>query len=164
MGRAKSVPNSEVSSFHRAICTENSNLGPDEVSLFHRMSSIRRVVIHRFHCIAKTMQTRMQKLRTRTQQTPASIVTAWCAACATLECVTKRWKRSDVENFDCFLLPQHFCHSKFPTKRCTECESAKSSTSNSMKARDWVHQVNTTWWLDNRHWAYCSQCPLTFFE
>jgi hypothetical protein len=29
--RAKSVPNSEVSSFHRAICTENSSLGPDEV-------------------------------------------------------------------------------------------------------------------------------------
>jgi hypothetical protein len=51
LGRAISVPNSEVSSFHRAICTENSNLGPDEVSLFHRMSSFHRVAIHTFHCI-----------------------------------------------------------------------------------------------------------------
>jgi hypothetical protein len=48
-GGTKSVPNSEVS-FHRAICTENSNLREDEVSLFHRMSSFRRVVIRRFHC------------------------------------------------------------------------------------------------------------------
>jgi hypothetical protein len=51
LGQAKSVPNSEVSSFHRAISTENRGLGPDEVSLFHRMSSFRRVAIHRFHCI-----------------------------------------------------------------------------------------------------------------
>jgi hypothetical protein len=50
LGRAKSVPNSEVYSFHMAICTENSSLGPDEVSLFHRMSSFRRVATHRFHC------------------------------------------------------------------------------------------------------------------
>jgi hypothetical protein len=42
----------EVSSFHRAISTENSSLGPDEVSLFHRMSSFHRVAIHRFHCIS----------------------------------------------------------------------------------------------------------------
>jgi hypothetical protein len=33
LGWAKSVPYSEVSSFQRAICTENSSLGPDEVSL-----------------------------------------------------------------------------------------------------------------------------------
>jgi hypothetical protein len=52
LGWALSVPNSEVSSFHRAICTENSILGPDEVSLFHRMSSFRRAAIHRFHCVA----------------------------------------------------------------------------------------------------------------
>jgi hypothetical protein len=39
-----------VSSFHRAIFTENNSLGPDEVSLFHRMSSFRRVAIHMFHC------------------------------------------------------------------------------------------------------------------
>jgi hypothetical protein len=32
LGRAKSAPNSEVSSFHTAICTENTSLGPDEVS------------------------------------------------------------------------------------------------------------------------------------
>jgi hypothetical protein len=50
LGRAESVPNSEVSSFHRAICTENSNLGPDEVSFIHRISSFRRVAIHRFQC------------------------------------------------------------------------------------------------------------------
>jgi hypothetical protein len=49
--RAKSVPNSEVSSFQSAICTENSNLGPDEVSLFHSMSSLCGVVIRRFHCM-----------------------------------------------------------------------------------------------------------------
>jgi hypothetical protein len=36
---AKSVPNSEVSSFQGVIYTDNSSLGPDEVSLFHRMSS-----------------------------------------------------------------------------------------------------------------------------
>jgi hypothetical protein len=51
LGPAKGVPNSEVSSFQRAISTENSILGPDEVSLFHRMSSFRRVAIPRFHCI-----------------------------------------------------------------------------------------------------------------
>jgi hypothetical protein len=52
LGQAKGVPNSEVSSFHRAIKTENSSLGPDEVALFHRMSSFRRAAIHRFHCIS----------------------------------------------------------------------------------------------------------------
>jgi hypothetical protein len=51
-GRAINVPNSEVSSFHGAICYENSSLEPDEVSLFHRMSSFHRVAIPRFHCIA----------------------------------------------------------------------------------------------------------------
>jgi hypothetical protein len=55
LGQAKSVPNSQVSSFHMAICTENSTLGPDEVSLFHRMSSFCRVAIHRFHCICKAL-------------------------------------------------------------------------------------------------------------
>jgi hypothetical protein len=49
LGRAKSVLNSEVSSFHSAFCTEDSSLGPDEVSLCHRMSSFHRVAIHRFH-------------------------------------------------------------------------------------------------------------------
>jgi hypothetical protein len=50
LGQAERVPNSEVSSFHRAICTENvSSLGSDEVSLFHRISSFHRVAIHRFH-------------------------------------------------------------------------------------------------------------------
>jgi hypothetical protein len=49
LGRAKSVPTSEVSSFHRAISTENRGLGPDEVSLFQRMSSFCRVAINRFH-------------------------------------------------------------------------------------------------------------------
>jgi hypothetical protein len=53
LGRAKSVLNSEVSSFYRAICTENSFLGPNDVSLFHRMSSFHRVVIYRFHCSSK---------------------------------------------------------------------------------------------------------------
>jgi hypothetical protein len=51
LGRANSVPNSEVSSFYRPICTENSSLEPDQVSLFHRMSSFCRVASHRFHCI-----------------------------------------------------------------------------------------------------------------
>jgi hypothetical protein len=36
---ALSVLSSEVSAFQDAICTENSNLGPVEVSLFPRMSS-----------------------------------------------------------------------------------------------------------------------------
>jgi hypothetical protein len=48
--QVKSVPNSEVSSFQGAICTENISLGPDEVSLFYRMSSFCRIAIHRFHC------------------------------------------------------------------------------------------------------------------
>jgi hypothetical protein len=56
LGRARSVPNSEVFSFHRAINNENSSLGPDEVSLFHRMSLFRRVYIHRFHCTAASLQ------------------------------------------------------------------------------------------------------------
>jgi hypothetical protein len=46
----KSVPSSEVFTFQGAICTENSSLGSDEVSLFYRMSSFRKVAIHRFHC------------------------------------------------------------------------------------------------------------------
>jgi hypothetical protein len=40
-----------VSSFQGAIGTENSSLGPDEVSLFQRMSSFSRVAIHRFQWI-----------------------------------------------------------------------------------------------------------------
>jgi hypothetical protein len=80
--------------------------------------------------------------------------------------VTEGWKRSEVEHFDCFLLPQHFCYCKFLTKRCTESETLKlwllkSSTSNSMKARAWVHQIKPTWWLDNRHWACCTECSFT---
>jgi hypothetical protein len=51
LGPAKSVPIQRCPLFHRAICTENTSLGPDETSLFHRMSSFRRVAIHRFHCI-----------------------------------------------------------------------------------------------------------------
>jgi hypothetical protein len=54
LGQVKSVPYSEVSSFQRAIFTEDS-WGPDEVSLFHRMSSFRRVAFHRFHCISFTL-------------------------------------------------------------------------------------------------------------
>jgi hypothetical protein len=50
LGRDQNVPNSNVSSFQSAICTENSSLGPDGVSLFHRMSSCHRVDIHRFCC------------------------------------------------------------------------------------------------------------------
>jgi hypothetical protein len=50
LGQVKRVPYSKVSSFQDAICTENSSLGPDEVSLFHKMSSFRRVAIHRFYC------------------------------------------------------------------------------------------------------------------
>jgi hypothetical protein len=47
--RVKSVPNSEVCSFQGAICTDNSSLGPEGVSLFQRMSLFRRVAIHRYH-------------------------------------------------------------------------------------------------------------------
>jgi hypothetical protein len=39
LGQHKSVPNLEVSS----VCTENRSLGPDGVSLFHR------VAFYRFH-------------------------------------------------------------------------------------------------------------------
>jgi hypothetical protein len=48
LGQAKRVLYSEVSSFKGAICTENGSLGPDEVFIFHIMSSFRRVAIHRF--------------------------------------------------------------------------------------------------------------------
>jgi hypothetical protein len=50
LGQVKSVPYSKVSSIQGAICTENSSMGPDEVSLYHRMSSFCRVAIHRFYC------------------------------------------------------------------------------------------------------------------
>jgi hypothetical protein len=43
---AKWVPYIEVSSFQGAIYTENSSLGPYEVSVIHRMSSFRRVTFH----------------------------------------------------------------------------------------------------------------------
>jgi hypothetical protein len=45
MGQTTSFPNSEVSSFQGAVCSEieNSSLGPDEVSPFHRVSSFHRV-------------------------------------------------------------------------------------------------------------------------
>jgi hypothetical protein len=46
LGRAQSVPNSEVSSFQGVICMKNSSLGPHEVSLFHRMSSLCRIATH----------------------------------------------------------------------------------------------------------------------
>jgi hypothetical protein len=51
LGQVQSISYLEVSSFRGAIYTENSILGPDEVSLFHIMSSFRRVAINRFHCI-----------------------------------------------------------------------------------------------------------------
>jgi hypothetical protein len=57
LGRARSVPYAEVCSFHSAICTENSSLALDEESLFHRMSSFRRVATHRFHCISNLLFT-----------------------------------------------------------------------------------------------------------
>jgi hypothetical protein len=50
LGTSQKCP-SEVSPFQGAICTENSSLEPDKLSLFHRMSSFRRVAIHKFHCI-----------------------------------------------------------------------------------------------------------------
>jgi uracil phosphoribosyltransferase len=40
------------------------------------------------------MQARTLKLHTCTQQRPALIVTAWCAASATLECVTRVLKNA----------------------------------------------------------------------
>jgi hypothetical protein len=39
-----------VSSFEGVIGTENSSLGADEVSLYHRMFSFCRAAIHRFYC------------------------------------------------------------------------------------------------------------------
>jgi hypothetical protein len=41
---------------------------------------------------AETMQARLLKLHTYTQQTTAFIETAWFAAGASLDCVTERWK------------------------------------------------------------------------
>jgi hypothetical protein len=34
-------------------------------------------------------------------------------------------KNDCVEKWDSFLLPQHFCHSKFLTERCTASETLK---------------------------------------
>jgi hypothetical protein len=38
--QTKNVPISVLSSFQGAICTENSSLGPDEVSLFHKIKDV----------------------------------------------------------------------------------------------------------------------------
>jgi hypothetical protein len=54
------------------------------------------------------MQAIMLKLLTHAQQFLVLVVTARCAACATLECVTALEKRPQVEKFDRFLLPQYF--------------------------------------------------------
>jgi hypothetical protein len=54
LGQAESVPYSEVSSFQGAMSTENSSLGPDEVSMIDRMSLFCRAAIHRFHCTKGT--------------------------------------------------------------------------------------------------------------
>jgi hypothetical protein len=71
------------------------------------------------------MQARMLKLRTRTQQVLALIVTARCAASATVECVTERWKMLTKWKCDYFLLPQHFFY-KFLSKSYTANETWKS--------------------------------------
>jgi hypothetical protein len=87
------------------------------------------------------MQARMLQSHTRIQQTPALVVTAWYAARATLGCVTERWKTFAKWKMGLFFcLPQHFCHNKFLTERCTANETLKSwlltlSTGNSTKAR-----------------------------
>jgi hypothetical protein len=47
LGQAKSVPNSDVSSFQGAICPKSNSLGLDEVFLFHNS-----VAIHMFHSIS----------------------------------------------------------------------------------------------------------------
>jgi hypothetical protein len=59
------------------------------------------------------MPATMLKLHPRTQQTPALVATALCAARATLENIEKP---HEFKNFDSLLMPQHFCHSKFLTK------------------------------------------------
>jgi hypothetical protein len=84
-----------------------------------------------FHnATAKSVQARMLKLHTCTPQTPALIVKAWCAACATLDCVTEHKKRSQVEKVDCVLMPQHFYHSKFLTEKCTANVTIEALTVN----------------------------------
>jgi hypothetical protein len=59
-------------------------------------------------------------------------------------------------------LPQHFCHSKFLTKWCTENERLKPRlltlfTGISIKARALVHQAIVTRWLNNRDWVYWTE-------
>jgi hypothetical protein len=56
LGTNKSVPNLENSSFQGVGSTENRSLGPDGVSLFHRMSSFYRVAIYRLHCTLKPVE------------------------------------------------------------------------------------------------------------
>jgi hypothetical protein len=51
---------------------------------------------------AKIMQTRMLYLRTRTQQTLTLILTAWCAACATLECDRALKNAQEMKNVTIF--------------------------------------------------------------
>jgi hypothetical protein len=62
VGQAKSVADSEVTSFQGAICTENSSLGPDEVSLYYKVSSFCRVAIHRFDCSLTAMEDSLWRL------------------------------------------------------------------------------------------------------
>jgi hypothetical protein len=111
----------------------------------------------------------MLKLRTRTQQTLALIVTAWCASSATLERWQRVEKRSRSEKCDHFLLPRQFSYNKFLTERCTANETLKSwlltlSTGNSIKAKAWAHQGKTTGWLEDRNWATWTQCSLTLLS
>jgi hypothetical protein len=51
MGQADNVPISKVSLFQGMYSNENCNLGTNEVSFIHRMSSFHRVAIHRFHYV-----------------------------------------------------------------------------------------------------------------
>jgi hypothetical protein len=137
---------------------------------------------------------RMLKLHTCTQQTPALIVTAWCAASATLDCVTERWKSliswqmwpfsaasaflpqkalmnaHKLTNVTVFCCLSIFATASFWTKWCTKSETWRPwlitlSTGNSIKA-SWalVHQCKTTRWLDDRNGTYSTECSLTFLE
>jgi hypothetical protein len=59
----------------------------------------------------------MLKVHTRTQQMPALVVAAWCAAHATVRVFNRVLKNAQkLKNVTRFLLPQHFYCSKFLTK------------------------------------------------
>jgi hypothetical protein len=107
-------------------------------------------------------------LHTRTQQTLALIVTAWCAAWATSGMCGRALKNGQklkhVTNFGRFII---FFHTRFLTKWCIASKTLKPwllilFNGASLKAMTWVNRGKTTRWLDYGNSLLGILCSLTF--